>query len=105
MIFTEGLKNLYREVANKRPQIGMRVRVIGTRKHKGKEGKIFWHGEDRYYGASRYGDNYQQMMRQCMGRHGYRVGIETESGEKFFVKADHQTIELIGIDAEMKVTL
>ncbi len=77
-------------MARDRPFKGTNIRIFKGRKHKGKEGVVFWHGEDRY--AKSWGDSNQQMARHIMGRFGFRVGVETEDGEKFFAPAEYTMI-------------
>ena len=93
MIWTDGLKSLYQGVANKSPRKGAQVWVTGGRKHKNKEGKVFWHGRDTFDRfPHRYHDSYQAQMSDCMGTYGFRVGIQTEDGEKFFVPGEQVTV-------------
>lgn len=71
-----------------RPSVGKRVRVTEGRKYLGKEGEVFWHGIDKYDPIARYMTGAQEWMRDAAGRKGYRVGIRTDEGEKFFIGAD-----------------
>lgn len=76
-------------LAADRPSVGVRVEVVDGRKHKGKAGKVFWHGRDGYSGAWRYGSDFEKSCRDIRGTYGFRVGVETDAGEKFFVPATH----------------
>lgn len=62
-----------------------------TVKAQGKVGKVFWHGRDRYSFAFRYGGEATAHLRECAGRYGYRIGVETEEG-RIFVKADEAIV-------------
>lgn len=74
---------------SERPDKGKRVRVIGGVKYKGLEGIVFWHGKDRYSYAGRYdGNALQASLREARGKYGFRIGIKTDQGEKFFIAAD-----------------
>ncbi len=73
------------DVSRSAPFCGRTVKV------KGKVGKVFWHGRDRYSQAFRYGDSASLHLRECMGRSGYRIGVETAEG-KIFAKADEATV-------------
>ena len=79
-------------MSRERPFKGAGVRIFKGRKHKGKEGIVFWHGLDKFANTFRYGSPNSQALAEVQGRHGYRVGIETEDGEKFFVPAEYTTI-------------
>lgn len=67
----------------------LKGRIVQTRdkKHFGKIGRVFYHGRDRFSKSERYGDSAVQHLRECGGRCGYRIGIETREGEKFFISA------------------
>jgi hypothetical protein len=78
----------------KRPSVGKRVKVTGGRKYLGLEGEVFWHGIDKYDRSGLYMTSEQKWMTQAAGRLGYRVGVKTDEGEKFFVAADK--VEVIG---------
>lgn len=69
------------EVAKTAPFVG---RYVSAR---GKTGRVFWHGRDRYSHAGRYGDDATQHLRECGGRYGYRIGIQSDAGDKFFCRA------------------
>ncbi len=79
-------------VAAYRPFVNSTVKVMfrgAPKKHQGKVGRVTWHGLDQFSrDAWRYGDSYSHALREVRGRYGYRVGIETEAGERFFVPAD-----------------
>ena len=73
------------DVSRSAPFCGRTVKV------RGKVGKVFWHGRDQYSHAFRYGDSATIHLRECMGRSGYRIGVETDEG-KIFVKADEAIV-------------
>lgn len=70
------------------PTVGKTVDVIGGRKHKGKTGRIFWRGANQFRTYYRNGYNRPDAMSN------QRLGIETESGEKFFIPAEQ--VKVIG---------
>jgi hypothetical protein len=80
---------LFASVADQRPSVGKLVRVVDGRKHKGEEGRVVWHGEDRYYMAQhrRFMSDAQSALNEARGRNGWRVRIQPEEGESFFVNA------------------
>lgn len=82
----QALANTLAEV---RPSVGLRVVVVKGRKHNGKAGEVIWHGKDGYSGVWRYGSPFQQSCSDIMGTHGFRVGVKTDDGEKFFVPATY----------------
>ena len=71
-----------------RPFVGSVVRV-DQGKHRGKLGRVVWHGVDRFSKAGRYGGPDVQALREVRGRWGFRVGIQTDGDERFFVNAEH----------------
>ena len=81
----------WQKLANKldvdRPSVGRTVRVVESKKHIGKTGRVFWHGIDRYSEAYRYCSPAQAHLRDMAGRYGWRVGIDAD-GERFFIAAD-----------------
>ena len=79
-------------LAEERPARGVRVEVTKGRKYKGACGIVFWHGEDRFSRAGRYCDSLADALRRARGVYGYRIGVVTESGERFFVPADYVRI-------------
>jgi hypothetical protein len=83
----EQWKSLVDQTSPQRPSVGKIVKVVEGRKHLGKQGKVFWHGIDKYSDAWRYGSDAQHHLHDLCGRYGYRVGVETET-EKFFVPAN-----------------
>jgi hypothetical protein len=90
-LFTPENRQSWQELFNSldvdRPSVGRMVRVTGGKKHLGKEGKVFWHGKDKYSDAYRYGSPAQWHFRDAAGRYGWRVGVDT-GAEKFFISAD-----------------
>lgn len=58
-------------------------------KHKGESGVVFWHGKDRYRYSNQYQTGIQSTMSDILGRFGFRIGVKTDSGEKFFVSAEY----------------
>ncbi len=81
-------QSLANTVSDQRPSPGKRVRVTDGKKHLGKEGLVTWHGLDRFVDAFRYASGAQATLREMAGRYGYRVGIKTDDGETFFIRAD-----------------
>jgi len=79
-------------LAEGRPNVGCRVTVVEGRKHIGKTGEVFWHGKDAY-SKSRYGSPFQNSCSNIVGTYGFRVGVKTEEGEKFFVPANYVKVE------------
>jgi hypothetical protein len=86
----EELRESQRRLREKRaaanPTKGKIVRVIRGRKHKDKEGRIFWRGVNKFRTYYRNGYNRPDSL------HNQRIGIETEGGERFFVSADYVTV-------------
>lgn len=80
-----------RFVAKDRPSKGRRVLIVRGRKHLNKEGVVFWHGRDKF-ASDRYMDGNQLAMRDCMGTFGFRIGVQTDDGEKFFCPAHYATL-------------
>lgn len=85
----DALQKLVNDWAKDRPNKGRRVRVARGMRHIGKEGMVFWHGFDRYQNPFRYGDSAVHFMIEVCGTRGYRVGVQTDEGEKFFVNAEY----------------
>lgn len=71
-----------------RPSKGKRVRVTSGRKYKGVEGVVVWHGLDKFSNPHRFYDSAQITMSEIMGRNGYRVKIQPDNGQPFYVSAD-----------------
>lgn len=92
----ESIQELFDSVAEKAPIKGRRV-AVNRGKHKGKSGVVFFHGEDRYSDAGRYcASSMQDAMRRAGGQYGFRVGIETDDGDRFFCCADY--VEVVSND-------
>ncbi len=86
----KALPGIMAKVAEDCPAKGKRVKVIKGQKHNGKEGIVFWHGRDKFVNPFKYSSGlFQGALTEARGTWGYRVGIRTDSGEKFFVKADN----------------
>lgn len=88
--------DVLRDVVKTRPAVGDQCTVTGGTykircKHLGKSGVIRWHGPDKFAGRQ-YGDPDSHHLTYCMGRHRFRVQIETADGEKFFTKAEYLDI-------------
>ena len=81
----QALGTLMQDEASKTPHKGDRVVVTGGRKHKGKEGVVFWRGRDQFSRGGRYGDDMVRAFAEASGRYD-RLGIRTDDGEKFFTK-------------------
>jgi hypothetical protein len=84
----KALAEIAGEAFKKAPKKGKRVKIVGGRKHKGKEGVVFWHGRDPFEGR-RYGSEMQQVLSNAIGMFGFRSGIQTDDGEKFFVPSEY----------------
>ena len=89
----EGGQKLADALSEGRPNVGTFVKVVYGRKHIGKTGKVFWHGPDKYSQSNRYGSPFQQSCSNICGTYGFRVGIITAEGEKFFVPAENVRVE------------
>jgi len=89
-----------REHAANTPDKGKRVKVVKGRKVPiGTEGVVFWYGAAREYGAfprggyKEHGRSMAALARATLGpdghgeKEGYRIGLKTDSGEKFFTAA------------------
>lgn len=71
------------------PRVSKLVKVVKGRKHVGEYGRVTWHGKDKYYDGWRYMSGMQVALADAIGRIGYRVRVQVESGESFFVNADY----------------
>ncbi len=77
------------DTAGQRPSVGKRVRIDrGRRKHV--EGTVLRHLRNPF--ERQYGSDAQQMLREVIGRYGYRVQIESPSHGTFWVDADNVTV-------------
>lgn len=88
----QAIGKLAEGMAAERPSVGKRVTVTGGRKHKGKVGTVFYHRPDAFGHPFRYCNDMQRAMREARGTNGFRVGIETDDGEKFFTAANQVTV-------------
>lgn len=87
------MKGICAEASKECPSKGKRVEITRGRKHFGKVGEVFWHGIDKYSPAGRYdGNAFQATMRVARGRYGFRIGVLTDEGERFFCPADYAKI-------------
>lgn len=90
-VLNERTREAWQAIANdlskQRPYAGRRVRIVGGRKHKGKEGTVTRHQLDHYEDAFRYGGEASQHMAQMAGRDGYVVMVRPDAGKPFWVKA------------------
>lgn len=82
-------KQLNDDAAPNRPSVGKLVKVVEG-KYAGIRGKVFWHGLDRY--GNQYATDAQLALREVIGRHGCRVGILTNDGNRVFVPADYTEV-------------
>lgn len=92
----EAWQRVIKNTSHGRPSVGKRVVVTDGKKYKGKIGIVRWHGVNKYSDAFRYADNAQSAMREITGKWGYRVRVETDNGESFFVDADK--VEVVSMD-------
>lgn len=94
-VITPENRDAWQELANslsaQRPSKGKTVRILEG-KHKGKEGKVFFHAIDKWNDAYRYCNEAQAHMRDMAGRFGWRVGVKTPSGETFFTIANNTEV-------------
>lgn len=93
---SDGARDAFRgmtaTVSAEAPRVGRRVE-IHRGKHRGKVGVVFWHGEDNFSAAWRYDANVLvATMRQARGKYGYRIGVETDAGGRFFCSADYAEV-------------
>jgi len=90
-IITSENRDAWQDLANKLapqfPSVGKRVCVVSGRNHLNVEGIVFWHGRDKF-ASTQFKTSAQLMLRDMEGRRGFRIGIKTNDGEKFFVSAD-----------------
>lgn len=80
-------QNLANDLSGQFPGRGKTVRVVSGKKHINKTGVVFWHGPDKF-ANTRYKSDAQLMLRDLSGREGFRIGVETQDGEKFFIAAE-----------------
>ena len=74
-----------------KPARGKKVIVQYSRKHRNKIGVVFWHGPDKF-NQRRYGSDISNLVSDIAGTFHYRVGIETEDGERFFIAAENVVV-------------
>lgn len=84
----EARRRFFERQAAKNPTVGKTVRVIRGRKHKNKEGRIFWRGANQFRTYYHNGYNRPESL------HNQRIGIETAKGERFFINADYVEVIL-----------
>jgi hypothetical protein len=90
--FWTGMQKVAENTADQRPGVGKRVLITKGRKHINKTGIVFWHGWDKFNSPTRYMSNAQITMAEILGRHGFRIGVETEDGERFYCPADYAEV-------------
>lgn len=71
----------------RRPKVGTRVRVIEGKKL-GIEGEVTWHGIDKFNRTAWRCHDMQAHLRDVRGQWGYRVRVQLEDGESFFIGAE-----------------
>jgi len=76
------------EINARRPSVGSVVRVIEGRKWLGAEGRITWHGIDKFNKTAWKGDTAQGVLRQIKGQYGYAVRVQMDDGTTFFTQAE-----------------
>ena len=76
------------EAERRRVCKGKRVRIVGGRKYKGKEGVVFWQGANQFRTYYKNGYNNPESPSN------QRIGVETDSGEKFFTEYNHAEVIL-----------
>jgi hypothetical protein len=89
----ESLVVVFENVAKDRPSVGCTVKVVKGRKHVGETGKVAWHGKDKYLNMDRYQTDVQVALADAIGKIGYRVRIQPEYGEAFFVSAEYVEVQ------------
>jgi len=84
----DAMRDLTKDPATiaRRPNVGRRVRVIAGRML-GAEGQVTWHGRDRF-ARTRYMDSMQSHLANVQGLWGFRVRIQPDAGEPFFIGAE-----------------
>ena len=88
----DAIRGLYAQANREKPAVGRTVGIIRG-KHRGKHGKVFWHGKDRYDTSDRYRTNWvADGLNAAFGRHGYRIGIETDDGDRIFTRAEYGVV-------------
>lgn len=87
----EAFTEVLTKAQNDSPRKGKRVIVHFSRKHHGKQGIVFWHGVDKYH-KTREVNFLQSALHDACGTIGFRIGVVTDDGERFFVKADDVAI-------------
>lgn len=84
-------QKLFDDLGKDRPSVGKKV-LVTSGKHKGKVGRVFWHGRNPHSDAWRYGGEAEHHFRDAAGKYGFRVGIrifiDDEEIDKFFVDAN-----------------
>lgn len=84
---------LANEASAQRPSEGKRVRIVGGRKHQGREGVVRVHMESKYENAFRYASDAQAHLREMTGRYGFVVLVQPDDGSAaFWVKADYTEV-------------
>jgi hypothetical protein len=89
-IFTNDNRNAWQaladDLAGQRPSVGKTVKVTSG-KSSGIVGKVTWHGRDKF-AKDYYATDAQLTLREFEGRRGYRIRVQPEAGDAFFVDAD-----------------
>jgi hypothetical protein len=71
----------------RRPNVGTTVRVIEG-KRMGETGTVTWHGIDKFNRTAWRCADMQAQLRDLRGQWGYRVRVQPEAGESFFIGAE-----------------
>src|SRR5687767_14218067 len=74
-----------------RPHQGKRVRVLGGRKHVGREGVVTRHMQSRY-ANTRYMSEAQGHLRDILGRRDWVCRVREDDGSEFWVNAEHVAV-------------
>lgn len=77
------IQSLLAMVSKDRPDVGCMVRVLRSRKHRGKIGAVRKHTRSQYVNPYRYGSALQHCMIDARGRYGFVILVATEAGETF----------------------
>lgn len=82
-----GLQEAINVACERSPRVGKRVTIYHG-KHRGKSGIVFWHGKNKH--KRDHSSNWMQAgLREAIGTTGYRIGVQTDGGEKFFTSAEY----------------
>ena len=88
----DGLHAVAQSTASERPDVGRWVRVDQGRRT-GVEGRVLRHVRDQFNTWKwRYGSDAQAMMKDILGKYGFRVQVETATHGTFWIDAEKVTV-------------